>query len=81
MDILNNINLNGNTITSATLNNSVIGSNTTTTPGAIKYGSGLMCVLLQKKQMNGVSVKMTTSFDVKIVKIATKKYRRKNKLN
>lgn len=40
MDVLNNINLNGNTITSATLNNAVVGTNTTTTAGAIKYNSG-----------------------------------------
>lgn len=40
MDILNDINLNGNKITSATLNNSVVGSNNTTTAGAIKYSGG-----------------------------------------
>jgi hypothetical protein len=40
MDILNNIDLKGNNITSATLNNSAIGNNTTTTAGAIKYNSG-----------------------------------------
>ena len=46
---------------------------------AIKYGSGLMCVLLQKKQMNGVNVRMTTSFDVNIVNPATNAYKEKNK--
>lgn len=40
MDILNDVNLNGNKITSATLSNSVIGDNSTTTAGAIKYSSG-----------------------------------------
>lgn len=40
MDILNDVNLNGNKITSATLSNSVIGANNTTTAGAIKYSSG-----------------------------------------
>ena len=40
MNILNDINLNGNKITSATLSNSVIGSNNTTAAGAIKYSSG-----------------------------------------
>lgn len=40
MDILNDINLNGNKITSATLSNSVVGSNNTTTAGAIRYNSG-----------------------------------------
>ena len=39
----------------------------------IKYGSGLIFILLQKKQMNGVKVKITTSLDVNMVKIETKK--------
>ena len=40
---------------------------------AIKYGIGLIFVFLQKKQINGVKVKMTMSFDVKTVKNAVNK--------
>jgi len=40
MDILNELKLNDNSIDSAVLNNSVIGSNSKTTAGAIKYDSG-----------------------------------------
>lgn len=40
MDVLNNVNLDGNEISSVTLNNAVVGDNSTTTAGAIKYGNG-----------------------------------------
>ena len=40
MDVLNNVNLDGNEISSVTLNNAVVGDNSTTIAGAIKYGNG-----------------------------------------
>ena len=40
---------------------------------ATKYGIGLILEFLQKKQINGVKVKMTMSLDVKIVSVAVKK--------
>ena len=42
---------------------------------ATKYGIGLIFALLQKKQINGVKVKITISLDVKIVNAAVKKYK------
>ena len=41
---------------------------------ATRYGIGLILLFLQKKQINGVNVKITMSFDVKMVKIAVKAY-------
>lgn len=45
---------------------------------ATKYGIGLIFEFLQKKQMNGVNVKMTMSLDVKIVNTAVKQYKMTN---
>ena len=42
---------------------------------AIKYGIGLIVEFLQKKQINGVNVRMTISLDVNIVNVAVKKYK------
>ena len=42
---------------------------------AIKYGIGLILEFLQKKQINGVNVRMTISLDVKIVSVAVKIYK------
>ena len=38
-----------------------------------KYGIGLIFEFLQKKQINGVNVKITMSFDVNIVSVAVSK--------
>ena len=38
----------------------------------MRKGSGLILACLEKKQINGVNVKMTMSLEVKIVKIAVK---------
>ena len=48
---------------------------------ATKYGIGLIFAFLQKKQMNGVNVKMTMSFDVNIVNMDTSAYRTINNVN
>ena len=40
---------------------------------ATRYGIGLILEFLQKKHMNGVNVKITMSFDVKIVNVAVNK--------
>ena len=42
---------------------------------------GLILLRLQKKQMNGVRVNMTTSLDVNTVKSDVKKYKTINKIN
>ncbi len=39
---------------------------------ATKYGIGLILEFLQKKQINGVNVRMTMSLEVKIVNKAVK---------
>ena len=41
---------------------------------AIKNGIGEILVLLQKKQINGVKVKITISLEVNTVRNATRKY-------
>ena len=46
---------------------------------ATKYGIGLIFESLQKKQMNGVKVKITISFDVKMVNAAVSEYKIVNK--
>ena len=51
------------------------------TNSATKYGIGLIFEFLQKKQIKGVNVNITMSFDVKIVKAATKKYKIVNRIN
>ena len=48
---------------------------------ATKYGIGLILKFLQKKQINGVNVRMIISFDVKMVRIDVKIYKYKNNLN
>ena len=50
------------------------------TNSAIRYGIGLILAFLQKKQINGVNVKIMMSFDVNIVKIEAIKYRDINSL-
>ncbi len=45
------------------------------TNSAIRYGIGLILAFLQKKQMNGVNVKMMMSFDVKTVNTDAIKYK------
>ena len=39
---------------------------------ATKYGIGLIFEFLQKKQINGVNVRITISLDVKIVNVAVR---------
>ena len=42
---------------------------------ATKYGNGLILTFLQNKQIKGVRVRITISFEVKIVRTAVSKYR------
>ena len=51
------------------------------TNSAIRYGIGLILAFLQKKQINGVNVKMMMSFDVNTVKIEAIRYRDINSFN
>lgn len=43
-----------------------------------KYGIGFMPPLLEKYRMKGVNIRITTSFEVNIVRIDISKYKTKN---